>query len=236
MGVLDRLELKAIAFAVLVFLIALPGTAQTVRPVIVQYSGPARGKVELVNNGLQPLTVVLEPMSFTITEDGEGVYGPLTPDIHLKLSTMSLRIPPQQSRYVFYQASADKIPAWFVIRNVFSGPIQKTGLNTRLDIPHTVYLVQKEVLGKPDVLVESASFLTGSHQVEILLTNPSSKLGRVLDWQVSSKGAKTTNNGFPLLPGARRRLAMHWNSAEAPDTVSFRFEHFTLKEGLLAKP
>src|SRR5258708_36390810 len=86
--------------------------AQTVRPVIVQYAGAAQGKVELVNNALQPLNVVLEPMSFTITQDGNGVYGPLSSDIQLKLSAKSFRIPPQQSRFVFYEAQPGKVPAW----------------------------------------------------------------------------------------------------------------------------
>src|ERR1700675_4831535 len=106
-----------IAVAVLALVLAAPGFAQTVRPVIVQYSGAARGKFELVNNGLQPMSVVLQPMSFTITEGGDGVYGPLASSIHLKLSATSFRIPPQQSRFVFYEARADNLPAWFVIRN-----------------------------------------------------------------------------------------------------------------------
>src|ERR1700674_3062281 len=95
--------------------------AQTVRPVIVQYGGSAQGKVELINNALQPLNVALEPMSFTITQDGNGVYGPLSSDVHLKLSAMSFRIPPRQSRFVFYEAKPDKLPAWFVIYSVFGG-------------------------------------------------------------------------------------------------------------------
>ena len=40
--------------------------AQSVRPVIVEYKGQARGKVELVNNSLFPINVVLEPKSFDI--------------------------------------------------------------------------------------------------------------------------------------------------------------------------
>ncbi len=87
------------------------GRAQTVRPVIVEYKGSAKGKLELVNNSFQPTNVVIEPRSFTIKEDGDGIYGPLAKDIHLKLSSMSLRIPPKQSRYVFYEAKADSLPA-----------------------------------------------------------------------------------------------------------------------------
>src|SRR5258708_35815352 len=100
--------------------LAAPLLAQTVRPVIVQYSGSARGKFELVNNAFQPTNVVIEPRSFTINEDGDGVYGPLANNIHVKLSAMSLRIPPKQSRFVFYEAKADTLPAWFVLYSVFA--------------------------------------------------------------------------------------------------------------------
>src|SRR5258708_29831138 len=107
-------QFRFLAFAVLAAgALVAESAAQTVRPVIVQYNGTARGKFELVNNTLQPMNVVIEPKSFTITEEGDGVYGPLAKDIHLKLSAMSLSIPPKQSRYVFYEATADSLPAWF---------------------------------------------------------------------------------------------------------------------------
>lgn len=71
--------------------------AQTVRPVINELGDPAKGRVEYVNDSLFPLNVVLEPRSFTVSETGEITYRPLDPDIHLKLSTTSFRIQPQQT-------------------------------------------------------------------------------------------------------------------------------------------
>jgi len=206
------------------------GSAQTVRPVIVEYRGPAKGKLELVNNGFQPTNVVIETRSFTITEDGDGVYGPLAKDIHLKLSAMTLRIPPKQSRYVFYEATADRLPAWFVIYSVFAGPVQQSGLNIQLDLPHTVYLLQKEPLERQDVTVESLNYQPDKHRVVIVIANQSAKLGRALQWQVASRGTKTEGSGFPLLPRSRRQLEVAWNAAEAPDTFSVHFEHFSFKE------
>lgn len=204
--------------------------AQTVRPVIVEYKGAAKGKFELVNNGFQPASVVIEPRSFTITEDGDGVYGGLAKDIHLKLSAMSLRIPPKQSRYVFYEARADVLPAWFVIYSSFSGPTRQAGLNIKMELPHTVYLLQKEPLEKQDVKVESLKYLADQHRAVITISNQSAKLGRVLEWQVGSKRMKSTNNGFPLLPHSRRRMEIAWDQPTPPDTFSIRFEHFSLKE------
>jgi hypothetical protein len=209
---------------------AAVGHAQTVRPVIVEYKESAKGKFELINNGLQPATVVVEPRGFTVKEDGEGIYGPLAKNIHLKLSSMSLRIPPKQSRYIFYEAKADALPAWFVIYSVFAGPAQQSGLNIQLDLPHTVYLFQKEPLERSDVTVESLSYHPDQHRVVIVIANQSGKLGRALEWQIASRGTKTGGSGFPLLPQNRRQLEVAWNAADPPATFSIRFEHFSFKE------
>ena len=209
--------------------------AQTVRPVIVQYGGPAQGKVELVNNALQPLSVVLEPMSFTITPDGNGVYGPLSADIHLKLSAMSFRIPPRQSRFVFYEAKPDKLPAWFVIYSVFAGRPSQSGINVQLRLPHTVYILQKRPLEKQDVTIKSADFVPQKHKVIIVLANNSTKLGRAQEWQIGGKATKIVNPGFPLLPQSERRLELEWNSPTPPDGFLVRFEHFTVQEELHVK-
>jgi len=206
--------------------------AQTVRPVIVQYAGAAQGKVELVNNALQPLNVVLEPMSFTITQDGNGVYGPLSSDIHLKLSAMSFRIPPQQSRFVFYEAKPGKVPAWFVIYSVFAGRASQSGVNVQVRIPHTVYILQKQSLEKQDVTIKSADYMPQTHKAIIVLTNNSTKLRRAQEWQVSGKATKTVNPGFPLLPQSERRLELDWSSPAPPGAVLVRFEHFVLQENL----
>src|ERR1700722_14397563 len=110
------------------------GQAQTVRPVISELGNPAKGRVEYVNDGLTPLNVVLEAKSFTVSENGELSYRPLDPGIHLKLSATSFRIQPQQTYYVFYEASAPPSPAWFVIYASFSGFAFRTaqGMNVRL--------------------------------------------------------------------------------------------------------
>jgi len=58
---------------------------------------------------MTPLNVVLEAKSFTVSETGEISYRALDPNIHLKLSTTSFRIQPQQTYYVFYEASSPQI-------------------------------------------------------------------------------------------------------------------------------
>src|SRR5712692_4277514 len=226
---------RLFAFCTLTPLVGATAFAQTVRPVIVQYNGVARGKIELINSSLKPLNVVLEPMSFRVTEDGNGSYEPLQENVHLKLSSMSFRIPPQQSRFVFYEAKPEKLPSWFVIYSVFAGTARPSGLNVQVELPHTVYVVQKQPLEKSDISVESVHYLPDQRRVIVVLANNSSKLGRAVEWQVSSETAKMSNAGFPLLPQSRRRLELEWNAPTPPRAFSIRFEHFTLQEGLNEK-
>jgi len=219
----------AIALACLPANISL---AQTVRPVIVEYRNSARGKFELVNNSLQPLNVVLEPCSFSVREDGTGEFHPLEKDVHLKLSAMSFRIAPQQSHWVFYQATADQLPAWFTIYSAMATPPNAQGVTVQVDLPHTVYLLQKEHLEKNDVVVESAKYEPAHHRVVISVANTGPRLGRALDWQVSAKGKKISQDGFPLLPQGRRRLEVDWKWPNPPERMTVRFEHFTIKQAI----
>ena len=141
--------------------------AQTVRPLINELSNPAKGRVEYVNDGLTPLNVVLEAKSFTVSETGEIAYRPLDADVHLKLSATSFRIQPQQTYYVFYEASSPQSPNWFVIYAAFSGFTFRTaqGMNVRLELPHTVYLLPKQQVEKPEIKIDRAELKGGGYLV-----------------------------------------------------------------------
>jgi hypothetical protein len=97
-------------------LAAVRMTAQTVRPVVDEnvVKGPgkkASGRIEYVNDSLQNLNVVLDSRSFIVSDTGDLSYQPLDTRIHVKFSAMSFRIPPKQNYFVFYEASADALPA-----------------------------------------------------------------------------------------------------------------------------
>src|SRR5512146_918883 len=67
--------------------------AQTVSPPIVEYGERARASFQLSNGSIFPLTVVLEPHAFDITEHGDVVSVPFdTARIRLKLSATSFRL------------------------------------------------------------------------------------------------------------------------------------------------
>jgi len=216
-------------FRFLLCLIALLGATvcagQTIRPVLSEYALSAKGRVELTNDSTVPLTVIVTPKSFEVSETGEISYGPLSAEIHLKLSSMSFRIAPKQSYYVFYEAKADKLPAWFVMYFEFSGyPVRDhSGLNVQVDLPHTVYLLPKQTFKRDDLEV-SAKFDGASKKVIVTTFNKGATVGRVLTTEAQGHGQKVQGVGFPIYPGRKRITELPWEGDTAPEKVILNLE------------
>lgn len=223
--------------ALCLFLFAVPAWGQTVRPLLMEHGEKAHGKFELVNDTLMPLNVVLEAKSFSVDERGGISYRPLDKHIHLKLARMSFRIPPQQSYWVFYEATADQLPAWFVLYANFTGyPFKSaSGMNIQLELPHTVYLLPKGDLKQPDVSLVTAEYRAAAHKVVVEVSNQSALFGRALAAEVSAGREKTTQNGFPLFPGSHRRVEIDWEGAEPPQKLKLRFAKFTLEQPIAVR-
>lgn len=203
--------------------------AQTVRPLIAELGNPARGRVEYVNDSNFPLTVVVEAKSFKVSETGEMSYAPLDPKIKLKLSATSFRIPPQQSYFLFYDASAEEAPAWFVIYAAFSG-FQKTqqGLNVRLELPHTVYLLPKKTMDKSEVQITKAEYNPSTKKLLMVLENNGPSFGRVMtSTMIGSKHEE--GPGFPIFPHAKRQFEYTWTGDSAPQRIQLEFEKFKIE-------
>lgn len=219
--------------ALIVSLMTVGTLAQTVQPVIVDYKVKGEGKFSLTNNTLLPMAVVLEPKSFSITPDGNGVYRPLDPDIHLQLSTMSFRLEPKQTYFVFYKVTADKLPAWFTVYSIFSSVQHTSGLDVRILLPHTVYLYPKLPMAKDAVRVKSAMYVAQSGKIIVDIENTSADLGRVQEVRVTSGHEVAVAAGFPILPGGLRHVEVRWDEKkEPPQMLLLRFEHFTLTQPL----
>ena len=230
--------MRALVVALCGFALTAGCSAQTVRPLINELGNPAKGRVEYVNDGLTPLNVVLEAKSFTVSETGEISYRPLDPDIHLKLSTTSFRIQPQQTYYVFYEASAPKSPSWFVIYAAFSGFPFRTqqGMNVRLELPHTVYLLPKGTVERADVIVSRAELHPDENKVVVEVENPGDNFGRVFETQLVYSKKKQEAPGFPVFPHSKRILEIPLNEKaegeNVPLEVSLQFQKFKLEEKL----
>jgi hypothetical protein len=221
-----------IASLFLVLGIVRPLDAQTVRPAVVEYSEQARGKFELVNETLFPLTVVLEPRGFHVEPTGELIEQPLdTTKMQVKISAMSFKIPPRETYTVFYEATATSFPSWFLISSTLTGARTQTGLSVRIELPHVVYMLQPQALRKADVAVRTFDFDSTTKRVRVELENTGPSLGRVLSSEFSANGSKAIPGGaFPLFPHSRRMLEIPWTESLTPERVVLRFANFTMEE------
>lgn len=220
-----------------------PVFAQTVQPLIdenvVKAPGKnASGKIEYVNDSAQPLTVVLEAKSFTVSETGELSYRPLDEWIHVKFSSMSFRIPPKQNYFVFYEASAEKLPSWFVVYATFGGFKERTaeGFRIQIQLPHTVYLLPKQELQKDELTVKVAEYRPAEKRVIVRVENTGPSFGRVLESAASSTGNRATQGGFPVFPFSQRQVEIPWDASSGPTKLELRLAHFKLEHGVATTP
>ena len=204
--------------------------AQTVSPVIQEYHGKAEGAFALTNNTPVPMAVILEVRSFTVNPDGNGIYRSLDSGIHVKLSSMSSRIDPGRTYYVYYKAKADKLPAWFTIYSTFSPVGNRSRVDVRILLPHTVYIYPRKPQSKDDVVeVKKASYLREKGKIVCDIANNTVDLERVEEIRFASNSHSITSPGFPLLPGTERHLELAWTQKEPPNEVVLHMDRSTLK-------
>jgi hypothetical protein len=220
----------------LLSLAAMQTAAQTVRPVVDEniVKGPgkkASGRIEYVNDTLQTLTVTLDSRSFTVSDTGDLSYQPLDARIHVKFSATSFRISPKQNYFVFYEASSDSVPAWFVVYATFAGFAEKTkeGLSLQVLLPHTIYLLPKQTVRKEELQVKVAEYRPKDKKVIVRVENTGAAFGRILETDVTSGKGKTTSNGFPVFPHREREVEIPWESSDGPEKVVLHLERFRLE-------
>lgn len=223
------------ALAIIVF--ALPSDAQTVRPlidenVVPQPQNKARGKIEYVNDTLEPLTVTLDTQSFTVSDTGNISYRPLDSSLHVKFSASSFRILPKQNYLVFYEASADTVPAWFVVYATFAGYKEKTeeGLSIHLLLPHTIYLLPKQEPKKEDLIFKAAKYDPQTKTVTVRIENTGPVFCRVLEADATSVQEKSSGNGFPVFPHSERQVDLPWTAKGDPTKVILQLQRFHLEQ------
>jgi hypothetical protein len=165
-----------------------------------------------VNETLFPMSVVLEARGFRVDEQG------------------TLSDEPLGTYTVYYEARAKQLPAWFMILSAMTGARTSEGLNVRLELPHVVYLLQRDPLNKSAVAIRGFTFDSTSKKAVVELENSSASLGRVIGSELSASGHHATPfGGFPLFPMSRRRVEVPWDGSEAPDRVMLRFANFSME-------
>jgi len=213
--------------------------AQTVQPLIDEnvVKGPgkkASGKIEYINDSFETLAVVLEAKSFTVSDTGALTYRPLDEAVHVKFSTMSFRIPPKQNFFVFYEASADRLPSWFVVYATFGGFKERTqeGFRIQIQLPHTIYLLPKQELQREELVVRAAEYYPSQKKVVIRVENMGPSFGRVLEADVTSFKNTATQGGFPVFPYSQRQVDIPWDAPGNPSKLLLRLAHFKFEQGV----
>lgn len=218
------------------WLCAFPLAAQTVRPlidenVVQERDKKAKGKIEYLNDTLEPLTVTLDTQSFTVSDTGAITYRPLDSSIHIKFSASSFRILPKQSYLVFYEATADSTPAWLVVYATFAGYKETTaeGLKIHLLLPHTIYLLPKREIKKEELAIKTAKYDPEAKVVTLRVENTGPAFCRVLEANVTSSQDESSSNGFPVFPHSEREVEIPWPGKEGPKKLTLQLEPFHLE-------
>ena len=229
---LDRV-CALLALVALLAMMASRASAQTISPLVTEHGAKASGRVELRNDADWPLDVVMEPRGFTVDETGELHDRPLAPGVRIKLSAMSLRIPPKQTRYVFYEASSEVLPSWFVLYASFRGfPAREfRGAAIQLELPSVVYMLPKRAMQADDVSARILSFEPAARKVVLEVANAGEQFARVLTSEVIG-GASSKAGSFPLLPHSVRRLELPWDATTAPEAILLKTRTASIRKAL----
>jgi len=226
-----------LAVSVIVLFATGMADAQTIRPIMSEYQTKAAGRVELVNDSDRPLTVVVEPRGFSVDATGEIRDEPLPATVRVRLSAMTLRVPPRQTRFVFYEAEAETAPAWFVLYAVFSGyqPRDFNGLNVQLELPHLVYILPRERWQATDLVVDAQ--LDRNRRVMVVdVRNQGRLFGRISELELAAGSTSARVPGFALFPGGLRRLEVPWTGEEQPRAVTLKSSDFSVRRPLSLDP
>ncbi len=216
------------------FFIAPHAWSQTISPVIVEYADKADGRFQLYNDGDIPITVVVEPHSFSVDSTGKATFRKLDPGLHVELSATSFRLAPKQTHYVFYKATTETFPNWFCIYATVTGPTTPNGLKLALELPHTVYLLGHQSLEQSQVTWKSAEIDRRGDKrfIRAEVENHGAVFGRVEEIEVVSGSGKQTFGGFPLFPGQQREIELDWDQPGIPQQLVLKFPHFKMESGL----
>ena len=209
--------------------------AQTVSPVILEYREKAKGSFQITNDTVVPMSVSIGPRSFSVDTEGNPKFRKLDDQIKVRLSTTSFRLGPRQTFTIFYDASAQQLPAWFTIYSTVTGPPNPNGLQLAVELPHTVYLLTKKPFAKEAIAVLRASFkTTPAPAVEAEINSNSPDFARVQLVEVFSGSQKKEYGGFPLFPGQHRLLSLEWELPAAPQRMVLVFEKFKVEQTITA--
>jgi len=115
------------------------------------------GRFQVYNDADIPLTVVLEPHSFTVDSTGKAIFRKLDPGLHVQLSTTSFHLAPNRPTMCL---QGHEPSTGLHLRQRYR-PVSAFGLKLADQLPHTVYLVGRKPLDQSEVSWNRAELSLG---------------------------------------------------------------------------
>lgn len=217
------------AFILLLQCVALG--AQGLAPFRAEYRKQAKGLLTLMNDKDTPVRVTLKPQSFTSDVSGHLKLLPLDPNLNLVLSQTSLRIPPNQTRYVSYESKPNSAPAWFVIYATFVP--EAPGIVVGTSVPHFAYITA----GNPKLeeMAMVAQYDATKHLLHITLTSHSLQIAHVDSLETSGGKVKKDLGSLSILPGKSTVVEARMDGDLPPDVVKADFGKFKMQCPVVVK-
>ena len=137
-----------LAFYALVGAVALCCAAlahgQTISPLIAECGHKCSGEFSIKNNGLAPLTVTLQPYSFSLdAKTGRSIYRPVDSTVDLRLDEMSARVGPQSDHTFGYRIRCNQSPCLVAILATMTVGHTQQGIAVRVQLPESIYSCDK---------------------------------------------------------------------------------------------
>jgi hypothetical protein len=135
-------------YIVLLLLVTPALYAQGIAPIITEYGhGKASGSFTVMNDFLEPVSVVIQEYSFRVNPDGKSEIRPLDPGIHIQIDSMSARIGAKQQHEFGYKVKCDTLPCWGTFNASISGAHVSSGIGVVMIVPHTFYICRDKQTG-----------------------------------------------------------------------------------------
>ena len=215
--------MRIILLLVITLFAVITTSAQGISPLIQiirsNHSGIARGTLSVLNGSLMPLVSTLQVTGFSVSEEGEVSLVPLPLDIHVTLSSSSVRVPPQSQSSVEFQATCPSSCQFLIMTSDSVERRVSDGISIKVILPETVY-IEREPIRKGDITLAWQDAKT------LLVSNNGGGFDRPLvDALLNNKS--TPLPSIPLMPHAHRFI--HFDVP--PSKVTLRGEKFKLEIG-----
>jgi hypothetical protein len=139
---------------ILAFL-ATPVLAQTISPVVVECGKHCSGQFTVTNNGIVPLAVIVQPVSFSLNSAGGSVFRPLDATVQLTLNDMSARIGPLGAHTFDYNLKCSTTPCLVTFLSSMTVGHAQGGIAIRVILPHVLYSCAKAKDCRKDVRLQA---------------------------------------------------------------------------------